>query len=47
MVESYCVKCRKKVEPTAQVEGKTKRGLRISYGHCPTCNTKTARILGK
>jgi hypothetical protein len=44
--EGYCVKCREK----RKFEGEKKNlpnGRQAAQGHCPVCNTKVTRMLGK
>jgi len=46
-MESYCVKCRKKVESINTIESRTSKGIKILKGNCPICKNKTCRIIGK
>jgi len=43
-MEAYCMKCKKKVEIKNPVKSKTKKGVPITKGVCPICNTKVCRI---
>ena len=47
MVEGYCVKCKKKTEMKDPKETKTKRGVKMFKGKCPTCGITVCRIGGK
>jgi hypothetical protein len=46
-ITAYCVKCRKKREMNNPTSGKTKKGVPMTKGICPTCGTKMCRIGGK
>jgi hypothetical protein len=46
MTTGFCVKCKKKVEIKDGVETKTKKGVKMLKGKCPTCNTNVCRIGG-
>ena len=47
MVETWCVKCKKKVEAKDVEEVITKNKMKMAKGVCSVCGTKVCKILGK
>ena len=51
MAQGYCVKCKEKREmkneEEVEMKGKGDTKRRALTGHCPVCETKMYRILGK
>ena len=47
MTQANCFCCKKVIEMKDAKESKTKRGITIAKGKCPTCGKGVARIIGK
>lgn len=47
MVTAYCVRCKASREMKDTTNTKTKKGVPMVKGICPTCGTKMCRIGGQ